>query len=92
MVSDFVLGSYVLASKPKTKPDPALRRTQMGIVTIQTERGGGGKAPGNERGASGLLTGPWPRGLLKSWMGRYAHAKERTVRLGSTGTPQFPVR
>ena len=25
MVSDFVLGFYVLASKPKTKPDPALR-------------------------------------------------------------------
>jgi len=25
MVSDFVLGSYVLSSKPKTKPDPTLR-------------------------------------------------------------------
>ncbi len=24
MVSDFVLGSYALASKPKTKPDPTL--------------------------------------------------------------------
>ena len=27
-VSDFVLGSYVLASKPKTKPDPTLLRTE----------------------------------------------------------------